>query len=94
MGRTKIFWNNHVYCQLDMQVNMVNKGINNFTQRKYMESKSQIGHGISLLFTTSKPSLLESQTCLTITSKVMIKNSVHLKKCAILSNLNLTQITI
>ena len=94
MGRTKIFWNNHVYCQLDMQVNMVNKGINNFTQRKYMESKSQIGHDISLLFTTSKPSLLESQTCLTITSKVMIKNSMHLKKCAILSNLNLTQITI
>ena len=44
MGRTKIFWNNHVYCQLDMLVNLVNKGFHNFTQRKYMESKSQIVH--------------------------------------------------
>ena len=25
MGRTKISGNNNVYCQLDMQVNMVNK---------------------------------------------------------------------
>ena len=39
MGRKKIFWNNHVYCQLDMLVNIVNKGFNNFTQRKNMESK-------------------------------------------------------
>ena len=36
MGRTKILWNNRVYCQLDMLVNMVKKGFNN--------SKSQIVH--------------------------------------------------
>ena len=30
-------WNNHVYYQLDMLANIVNKGLNNFTQREYME---------------------------------------------------------
>ena len=42
IGRTKMSWNNHVYCQLDMLANIVNKGLNNFTQREYMEGKSQI----------------------------------------------------
>ena len=37
IGRTKMSWNNHVYCQLDMLANIVNKGLNNFTQREYME---------------------------------------------------------
>ena len=44
MGKTKMSWNNHVYCRLDMLVNKVNKGFNNFTQRKYTESKSQVVH--------------------------------------------------
>ena len=38
IGRTKTSWNNHVYCQLDMLANIVNKGFNNFTQGEYMES--------------------------------------------------------
>ena len=35
-------WNNHVYCQLDMLANIVNKSLNNFTQREYMEGRSHI----------------------------------------------------
>ena len=35
-------WNNHVYCQLDILANIVNEGLNNFTQREYMEGKSHI----------------------------------------------------
>ena len=42
IGRTKTSWNNHVYCQLDMLANIVNKGFNNFTQGEYVEGKSQI----------------------------------------------------
>ena len=42
IGRTKMSWNNHVYCQLDMLANIVNKGLNNFTQREYMEGRSHI----------------------------------------------------
>ena len=41
-------WNNHVYCQLDMLANIVNKGLNNFTQREYMEGKSYFFHIIFL----------------------------------------------
>ena len=31
-----------MYCQLDMLINIVNKGFNNFIQRKYVESTSKI----------------------------------------------------
>ena len=94
MERRKIFWNNHVYFQLDMQVNMVNNNFNNFSFNNSLKGEIWRANKNSLLFTTSKPSMLESQTCLTITSKVIKKNSRHLKKICYSFKFEFDKITI